>query len=433
MTLPASQNPTASQPVPPPRPPQTPANSGGNPPPKLSGQPSAPPPPPAAKVTLPGGEQPMSPPVPQAQVHLRHRLIALSFLLWVLIPPVFAAGYLWFFAADQYNSKTGFSVRLEENNPAVGFLAGLTGISSSSSSDSDILFEFIQSQKLVQEIDKDLNLRAMWSAPLHDPVFALREHASLEQLVSYWNDMVHLTRGKSPGLLEVEVRAFSAEDAYAISTTLFEKSSKMINDLSAIAREDSIRYARDDLVEALERLKTARELVTRFRNVNQLVNPELDIQSQAGLLANLHSQQAQTLIEIDLLRDTARPDDPRVVQAERKLQVIEERIAAERMKFGFGTNAQGPNAYADLVGEYERLVVEREFAERAYTSALASYDTAVAESRRQSRYLAAYMEPTMPETAVYPRRFTLLTVFTTFLFLSWCVVVLIYYSAKDRR
>lgn len=390
---------------------------------------------PATALLQPAAQRPgeVRRPASPAWIRLRHRLILLSFILIVLLPPLGAAVYLWGFAADQYHSKVGFSVRLEEGGSALGLLSGLTGISNSSSSDTDILFEFIQSQKLVADMDAELDLRRIWAAPGYDPVFTLAPDATLEDLVQYWNGMVHLTRGKNAGLLEIEVRAFTPEDATRIATALFDRSSQMINQLSDIAREDAIRFARTDLDEALDRLKTAREAMTRFRNINQIVNPESDIQSQAGLLANLHSQQAATLIELDLLRDTVPENDPRVTQAERRLQVIETRIDAERGKFGLGPAGQGNAAFADLVGEYERLTVDREFAERAYVTAMASYDAAIAEARRQSRYLAAYMEPTTAQSSIYPRRLTLLLTLTIFLGLGWTIGLLIYYSAKDRR
>ena len=163
--------------------------------------------------------------------------------------------------------------------------------------------------------------------------------------------------------------------------------------------EDAISYAREELDVALERLRAARETVTRFRNENQLINPEIDLQSQAGLLGNLQAQQAETLIEIDILRETSREGDPRLEQAERRLAVIERRISAERQKLGFRGAGADDKAFSEIVGEYERLVVDREFAEQAYVTALASYDSTQAEARRKTRYLAAYMEPTEAETA----------------------------------
>ena len=85
------------------------------------------------------------------------------------------------------------------------------------------------------------------------------------------------------------------------------------------------------------------------------------------------------------------------------------------------------------MGEYERLVVDREFAEQSYVSALAAYDSARGDAKRQNRYLAAYMQPTVAQTPQYPQRGVLLLVVTVFLFLAWSTVTLVAYSVKDRR
>jgi capsular polysaccharide transport system permease protein len=85
------------------------------------------------------------------------------------------------------------------------------------------------------------------------------------------------------------------------------------------------------------------------------------------------------------------------------------------------------------VSEYERLQVDREFAEQAYVAALAAYDTALAEARRQSRYLAPYVRPTLAESSQFPERLTLLALVALFLTTGWAIAVLIYYSLRDRR
>lgn len=381
----------------------------------------------------PAAAQGVAQPVSPAYRRSRHAVMIISFLLMVAMPAAVSGFYLYVVAVDQYASKVGFSVRREDTNSAMSVLSGLTNLSNSSSSDTDILYEFIQSQKLVMDIDAQLDLRAIWSKPQGDFIFAIPSAASVEELVDYWNRMVRISYGAGSGLIEVEVLAFDPVDAISISQTLFDKSSQMINELSDIARQDSIRYALEELDEALERLKDARAVVTRFRNINQIVNPDLDIQTQAGLLGNLQNQQAQALIEIDLLQGTVSEDDPRAVRTQRRLEVIENRIAEERRKLGAGGIGEDGAAFADLLGEYERLVVDREFAEKSYVSALATYDGALAESRRKTRYLAAYMAPTLAETPAYPKRLTLLTLVTLFLGLIWSVIVLVAISVRDRR
>lgn len=357
-----------------------------------------------------------------------------SLCLGVLLPVLVVAGYLWFWAADQYASTVAFSVRTEEAGSPFAGLLGIPGISGSSSSDTDILYEFLQSQKLVEDINAEIDLRAIWSKPSSDPVFAFDENGVIEDLVRHWNRMVKIYYDDGAGLIEVRVLAFTADDAKLVAQTLFKHSSEMINALSAIAREDAIGYAREDLKTALDRLKEAREAVTKFRNTHQLVDPSVDIQTQAGLLGTLEAQLAAALIEFDLLATSTRADDPRVTQAQRRIEVIRDRIQAERRKLGLADGTEGgSDVYANLVGEYERLVVDREFAEKSYTTALATYDGAQAEARRKSRYLAAYVRPTLAGSSRYPERGTLLGLSALFIFLIWSTMVLVVYALKDRR
>ncbi|MEE4345518.1 MAG: capsule biosynthesis protein [Paracoccaceae bacterium] len=353
----------------------------------------------------------------------------------VVLPTLVAAWFLWMRAADQYASNLGFSVRREETGSAIELLGGITALSGSSSTDTDILYKFLQSQDLVRRIDAELDLRSIWSHPAaaNDFVFGYDPNGTIEDLLSQWKRMVKIYYDSSSGLIDLRVLSFDPADSQRIAEAIFAQSSAMINDLSAIAREDAIRYARADLEGAVERLKTARQVMTEYRNRTQIVDPTMDTQGQMGLVNTLQGQLAEAMIELDLLSETTRSTDPRIESANRRIRVIEARIAAERQKVGIGSAAGNGQAFADLVGEYERLVVDREFAERSYTAALASYDAALAEARRQSRYLAAHVQPTLAEKAEYPERLVLLAVTGLFLFLIWAVLALVAYSLRDRR
>ena len=75
-----------------------------------------------------------------------------------------------------------------------------------------------------------------------------------------------------------------------------EESHRRINALSDIAREDTTRYARQELETAKTRLKAAREALTAFRMRSRMVDPAADIQGKMGLLNSLQAQLAQALI-----------------------------------------------------------------------------------------------------------------------------------------
>ena len=376
------------------------------------------------------------PPVKAAKFRRHHFGLMLSLLIVVVIPLTAVVVYLWVVAEDQYSSLTGFTVRQEEGGGASELLGGLASLAGASgSSDGDILYEFILSQALIQDVDDNVGLRAHYASYWgSDPIFALEPDASIEDLESYWSRIVRVSYDQGSGLMEMRVLAFTPEKAREIATETLRLSQNMINALNEQARDDAMRYARIDLEEAVARLKTAREALTTFRSTNQIVDPDSDIQGRMGVMNNLQQQLAQALIELDLLAGTTNVGDPRLRQGERLIEVIRQRIAGEREQLSSGgTNAGGTgDDYPRLIAEYEGLVVDREFAEENYRAALAALAAARANATRQSRYLATYIAPTLAQTSEYPRYSVIIGLTALFLTLGWAVMALVYYSIRDR-
>jgi capsular polysaccharide transport system permease protein len=378
---------------------------------------------------------PVRAPAGRAALRRRHRLAFYSFILLVILPTLVVAGYLFAFAQDQFASEAGFSVRKEEGPSSMDMIGGLTQLTGSASTDAEILYDYIRSPDLVAQLHKDLDLFAIYGRNYEgDPLFSLKPDATIEEKRAYWQRMVKVEYNEATGLIGLQVRAFTPEEAQKVGQAIIGYSSFMINRLTEVAREDSTRYARAELARAVDRLKEVRAALTKYRSDNQVVDPLSDIQGQMGLMNKLEEQLAQAMIELDILRDFARPDDVRAQQQERRIEVIQKRLAEERLKFGIGIDGKSnSNDYAQTVAEYERLVVDREVAEEAFRSATMILDQALAEANRKSRYLAAHVEPTLAEGAVYPQ-FTLILAMTAFfLTLVWALGTLIFYSIRDRR
>ena len=363
----------------------------------------------------------------------RHWFVSITFIFSVLVPTSFAGWYLYNIAANQYISKLSFSVRSEELGSSPLQLLGMPQLSGSAASDTDILYEYLQSQKMVELVGTKINLRKVYSKPNSDFVFALKSQVSIEELVKYWNRMVKVYHDTRTGLISIRVHAFDPIDARAIALEIQKHSTLLLNQLSLAAREDATQFARSEVSKSVQRLSEARSALTRFRNETQIVDPAADIQGQVGLVTTLQQQLAEALIEHDLLKDVTNESDPRLIQAQKRIEVIQNRINDERLKLGISGGNDDESAFATLIGQFESLAVEREFAEQSYLSALATLDKALAEAQRQSRYLAVHITPTLAETATYPQRLMLLSLITIFGFLFWALTTLIYYSARDRN
>ena len=365
----------------------------------------------------------------------RHWGLFCAFLIIVLMPVATTWWYLAERAVPQYASTIAFTVRSEDVSSATDILGGLApSFGGGGTTDSDILYEFIRSQALVRQIDALVNLREFYSDHVgQDPIFGFDPTGSIEDLTAYWQRMVRISYDSGSGLMALRVLAFDPNEARMIADAIFVKSTEMINDLSAVAREDATRYAREDLELAVERLKQARESLTAFRISSEIVDPSADIAGQMGLLNLLQSQQVEALIEFDLLNNSTREGDPRLEQARRRIEVIEDRIREERRKFGVGGSNSEDESYAETIAEFERLAVDREFAEQAYAATLSAFDAARAEANRQSRYLATYIQPTLAERSEFPNPTLIISIVSLFSFLGWAILGLAFYALRDRR
>lgn len=365
-----------------------------------------------------------------ARASRRHIVIALSFVLLVMVPIASVAWYLYARAADQYASYVGFLVRTEGGTPQLGALGGLAELAGSSSTEeTDILYKFIQSGALVNQVNAKLDLKTIWSRPTDDPVFAYRGDGSPESLLSYWNRQVRIYYDQ--GMLDLRVLSFRPEDSRAIANEILEQSQSLLNQINAIAREDALRYATEDLDRAVERLKAARQKVSSFRQEHQVIDPTANVTGQEGILASLQAQLADALVQLGMVRANGGKGDARVAQAELRVRVIHDQIEEQRKNIASARDED--HDLSRIVSEYEAIEVDRQFAEAAYTSAMGAAEVARAEAGRNSLYLASYVIPEEATIPEYPRRLRMLAMVAGFILSLWVVGVLVYYGSRDRR
>ena len=371
-----------------------------------------------------------------AHMKRRHWGLLASFVLLVAGPLAGIVFYLWTYAQDQYASTTGFTVRSQESGGATELLGGLAQFAgNTTASDSDILYEFIQSQEIVLAVDAQLDLRAHYAQYWpRDWAFSIWPDASLEDLIWYWQRIVSISYDSGTGLIKVQVTAFDPGMAQRVTSEIVQVSQDRINALNDQARADAMRYANADLDDAVAQIKAAREALTSFRTRTRIVDPAADIQARVGVMTNLQPQLAQSLIDYDLLATTTTPGDPRMNRAQRRIDVIRDRIVIERQTFASDNTETGAvgEDYPTLISEFESLTVDLDYGEETYRAALTAREVARDDVARQSRYLATYIKPTLSQTPQYPERFILSALAALFLGLLWSILALVYYSIRDR-
>lgn len=421
----------------PPRPVPSPAAAKGAPPPPAAQRAQGPLPPqplgrPAAPSAAPS-QAFLAGPIDVPSVGSRrlfNRLTVASFVLFVLLPVIAAAYYFAYVAADRYAVEVKFAIRSPGGIATPDLLGMVTGATSAGSTQADsyMVVDFIESRQFLDAISARVDLDAIYATDKADFFTRMPAHATKEEQVDYLPRMLSVYYDSTSQIITVEAQAFTPEDALAMTESVIEATSQLINKVSERARQDTVRLAEDELARAEAALKAQRTAIAVFRETEQKIDPTATVAAQENVLAQLQGELSRTLTEMSSLREFLAEDAPSVRVLRSQIDSIQRQIIAERARVGsggFGTAGESGTSGESLnlvVSQYEELIVDLEFRQRAYLSALASLEAARVEAVRQQRYVAAFVLPSFPEEAIYPKVKTSLSLIAVIAFLIWGVL-----------
>lgn len=378
----------------------------------------------------------------KAKPQAKRSFIKVSALLAIALPTVLATIYFGFIAAPQYVAEARFAVRGAEEigQPSrdLGSLAGLGGMLSNTISDSYIVSQFIESSQLVGSLQKSVDLREIYSSDKADFVAKYRPYDfqdTVEHLTTFWRSVSWVYFEPISGIITFTVRAFSPEEALRIARETVRESEKLVNRLSQRAREDAILHSQTDLAKAELRLKTARKEMQNYRNRRGETDPLVAASSRSELIAGLEKELAKQ--EADMAGRLAflNKDSPSVRVLRQSADAIRSQIERERAKIGSTDANGGPNARAPIsatIAEFEVMKTEEELALKGYEFARTQVEAARIKAERQSRYLATFVEPYLPEDSLYPARLQMILLVLVCSALAWATGVLVFYGIRDH-
>lgn len=325
-----------------------------------------------------------------------------SFLLFVVAPTLFGAIYFLLIAADRYETDTSFVVK-SPSSAAVSQFSGIVSGSGvvASNEDAYIVHAYLRSRDAVRALANDADLIARLSRREADFVWAypgfLRAPGE-ERLWLHFQKFLTLDFDAGTGITTLKVQAFRAEDAREIAEVLLTSAEALLNTLGARAQKEALRSAEEEVEATRERARRALEEVTQFRRRTSMIDPVKTSALALETVTALSVEIARTNAELSELRASS-PDSPQTKTLERRVAAFEQQIASERTAL-----AGAETSLAPLLAEYEGLMLEREFAERTFASALTAFEVARIDAERQRLYLERISAPATVDYPRYPFR-----------------------------
>lgn len=369
---------------------------------------------PLSEVTvLTPGEKPISKAKAQALALRKKRLQRLvkRLAIFVVIPTVIAAVYFGMLASSQYESITSFSVQSSEVRPMMGMEGLLAGLANPGGRN-DVLTvrDYILSRDMLTRLDKEHGFVKHFKDQRQDWFSRLSSTAGFEESFAFYTHHVYAEYDSTSGSITVKVRAFDAGTAQTFARSIVAYSEEMVNKLSDRERHDRTAYAESDVKRAEVRLTDARKRLVALQREHSDFSPLQTATSTMEIRSKIEGELARARAELMQKKAYMQDDAPQVLAAEAVVNSLSAQVSNESRRL---VDPGKPDGLGASLADFEAAMVEKEFSQKAYQSAMANLEAARADADRQHRYLAIVATPSSPDQSTYPHR--LRSIFTAFI------------------
>lgn len=370
--------------------------------------------------------------VPSEKAHIpRAKRINKLFLLTVVIPTLLSVIYFGLIASDVFISESRFVVRSPERQTAspLGMLLKGTGFSRAQD-DTYTVQDFMLSRDALSSLDEKLGLRKAFASSEVDffnRFPGLDWDDSFEALHLYYQKKVEIQLDPASSITTLRVRGFTSETAFEINQLLLDMAEALVNQLNERGRRDMIRFAAGELLAAENKAKAAALALSAYRNDKNVIDPERQSTIQLQQIAKLQDELIATQAQLSQLQTFAK-NNPQIPSLQQLVQNLRQEIAAETARV-----AGGDRSLANKAAEYQRLALDREFADRQLGSAFASLELARNEAQRQQLYLERIVQPSKPDMAMEPRRIRGVLATLVVGLIAWGILSMLVAGVKEHQ
>jgi capsular polysaccharide transport system permease protein len=328
----------------------------------------------------------------------------ISFAIVVIVPVVVASLYFAFLASDQFVSELRFAVRgSTERLPgadALGVTGGLAYLNSSQ--EVYAIADYIRSRAAVEEVGRTIDLRRLFRAGGADWFSRLKHETSGEELLRYWRKMITVSTEAVSGLVSIEVRAFTREDAVAVASAIRGASETLVNRMQQRPREDMVVRAESEVRVARERAAQARDAVARYRASQSIVDP---LDTARSLIDNVTELKANLIaldVELASAKAATGANAPSVQPLQARRDSLNEQV--QKLQRRITSSNAGERTSARLMADYDKVEIGSTLAEQQVAVAEKTLDQLRIEAHHRQIYIDVIEGPTTPQSALFPER-----------------------------
>lgn len=354
------------------------------------------------------------------------------FTFTVFIPTFMAILYYGIFASDIYISESKIVIRNSEQKVVSGLDSVLqsTGFGGSNN-DAYIVKDYILSRDALMKLNKDMHFKDIYqddSISIFDRFDGFGINDSFEALHEYYQKYTEDTIDPQSFILTISVRSFNPDNAKNINEYLIKISEDLVNKLNERMIKDTVGLAEKEAKKSLDKFKEISSKLSKYRDTKSIFDPTQQSIIQLQLISKLQDELIATKTQLSQIKTIA-PESPQIVLMQTKIKNLESDIAKETSKIVGG----GKDSFSGKMSEYDKLVLEKEFAAKQLAMSLAALEQAKNEAIKKQLYLEKVAMPNLPDYPLEPYRIKNIFIIFVLGLISWGILSMLIVGIKEHN
>ena len=370
---------------------------------------------------------------PKRRGPLFQRLLGINrlFLLTVFLPTTLSALYFGLIASDIYISESRFIIRSPQKQTSTGLNAILQGAGFTRAQDDTYsVHDYMLSRDALLQLDKKMGLAQSFGSPKVDRIsrFAgIDPDNSFEALHRYYQKRVTISHDTASSISTLRVSTFNRDEAHKINSMLLEMGESLVNQLSERGRQDMMRFAAAEVAQAEAKVKSTALALSKYRTKHGVFDPERQSALQLQHVSKLQDELIAAKTQLAQLKTAARKN-PQITTLTARIEMLKKSIDEETAKV-----TGGKGSLTDKASEFEKLALERSFAEKQLAAALATLEQARNDALRKQFYLERIVQPGKPDVAVEPKRIRAVVATFAVGMICWGILTMLLAGIKEHQ
>ncbi|MEP0177274.1 MAG: lipopolysaccharide biosynthesis protein [Paraglaciecola sp.] len=361
-------------------------------------------------------------------------------ILIVILPFIIFSLYQILLASPRYESQVKLIVK-EPNSaatldPTMALMSGF-GVSTGSV-DTELVEAFIFSMDMLLYLEGNIGFSNHFSDSEYDFFSRLKDEASNEAKLSYFNDRVTVEIDEVSQILSVYVQAFTPEFSHRFSSMIVGRAEWFINEIGHGLAKEQLKFVQQEHELVEQKLKSIKSELLAFQRRFDLLDPQAEGTALQQIAYQLEGQIAEKRTELRILESSMSSGAPLVINAKSELESMLQQLENERGRLTDQSSNEDvlrteQLSVSEVMAKFSDYQINLELALQAYTSSQVSLEKSRIEAYRQLKYLVVIESPTLPQDAKYPEVFYNISLFLVVSLLLFGIGKIILATVEELR